>query len=61
MNRDCWDDQRGASAVEYSLIVVAVAAIIVMVVFAVGALTGQMFTDTCSSLDSAYTSDSASC
>lgn len=44
----------GTSAVEYSLIVVAIAAIIVLVVFSIGKLTAQMFTDTCDSLDSGF-------
>jgi pilus assembly protein Flp/PilA len=56
-----WTRQCGASAVEYSLIVVAIAAIIVLVVFSVGALSQQQFTDTCNSLESGYTSVSASC
>lgn len=40
---------RGASAVEYSLLVVAIAAIIVAVVFAIGVTTKGSFTtaDTC--------------
>lgn len=44
----------GASAVEYSLVVVAIAAIIVLVVFAVGEFTSETFTTTCDSLDSGY-------
>lgn len=46
----CPIDERGASAVEYSLIVVAIAAIIVMVVFAVGRFTGTAYEQTCDSL-----------
>jgi len=40
-------DERGASAVEYGLLIAGIAALIVVVVFAFGdALTG-IFTDTC--------------
>lgn len=53
--------EMGASAVEYSLIVAAIAAIVVLVVFAVGALTGQLFDGTCNSLDSGYASVSNNC
>ncbi|MGZ5409441.1 MAG: Flp family type IVb pilin, partial [Aeromicrobium sp.] len=42
--------QEGASAVEYSFLVSAITAILVLVVFAIGGLTGAMFSDTCSSL-----------
>ena len=48
------DAELGASAVEYSLLVVAIAAIIVLIVFAVGEFTGQAFMTTCDSLDSGY-------
>jgi pilus assembly protein Flp/PilA len=37
----------GASAVEYGLLVVAVAAIIAMVVFAIGGFVGGWFSTTC--------------
>jgi Flp pilus assembly pilin Flp len=53
-------DETGASAVEYSLIVVAIAAIIVAIVFAVGSFTEGNFGSTCSELDSQMTV-SASC
>jgi pilus assembly protein Flp/PilA len=42
----------GASAVEYGLLVAAIAAVIVLIVFAVGLLTKSMFQDTCDSIDS---------
>ena len=45
-------EETGASAVEYSLIVVAIAAIVVAIVFAVGAFTEGNFGATCSELDS---------
>jgi pilus assembly protein Flp/PilA len=53
--------ERGASAVEYSLIVVAVAAIIVVIVFAVGRLTKESFDTTCSSLASGDFNTTATC
>jgi Flp pilus assembly pilin Flp len=40
----------GASSVEYGLLAVAIAAVIVIIVFALGALTTEMFADTCSGL-----------
>ena len=43
-------DASGASAVEYSLIVTAIAAIIVLVVFAVGKFTSAAYSNTCDSL-----------
>jgi pilus assembly protein Flp/PilA len=41
---------RGASAVEYGLMVAAIAAVIVGIVFGLGTLVGNTFTDTCSSI-----------
>jgi len=40
----------GASAVEYGLLVAAIAAIIVAVVFAIGTATGALFDKTCTSI-----------
>jgi pilus assembly protein Flp/PilA len=57
-------DDTGASAVEYSLIVAAIAAIIVAIVFAVGASTKRLFSDTCDSFKnnaSASVSSATSC
>ena len=51
----------GASAVEYSLIVVAIAAIIVLVVFAVGRFTGAAYSTTCDSLRSGEFQTSQTC
>jgi len=42
----------GASAVEYGLLVAAIAAVIVLIVFAVGIATKAMFQDTCDNIDS---------
>jgi pilus assembly protein Flp/PilA len=41
------DDERGASAVEYGLLVAAIAAVIVLAVFALGGMVSEMFTETC--------------
>lgn len=54
-------DETGASAVEYSLIVAAIAAIIVLIVFAVGEYTGSAFSNTCDSLASGEFTGSHSC
>lgn len=40
-------DENGASAVEYSLLVVAIAAIIILIVFALGTWVKGTYTDTC--------------
>ncbi len=40
-------NEDGASAVEYGLLVAAIAAIIVVIVFALGKLVKEGFTDTC--------------
>lgn len=43
---------RGASAVEYGLMVAAIAALIVGVVFALGGIVKQTFIKTCSAIES---------
>jgi pilus assembly protein Flp/PilA len=45
-------DEEGASAVEYGLLVAAIAAIIILVVFAVGSWVKGAFKDTCDAFDS---------
>jgi pilus assembly protein Flp/PilA len=47
----------GASAVEYALLVAAIAALIVLVVFAFGGLVKDIFSDTCTTIDGKTTSD----
>lgn len=42
----------GASAVEYGLMVAAIAAVIVGIVFGLGGVIQEVFTDTCNSIDS---------
>ena len=46
------DNEKGASAVEYGLLVAAIAAIIVLIVFAIGKFVKAGFQDTCSGLQS---------
>ena len=43
-------DERGASAVEYGLLIAGIAALIVVVVFAFGDNLKGIFTDTCNSV-----------
>jgi pilus assembly protein Flp/PilA len=45
-------DERGASAVEYGLLIAGIAALIVIVVFAFGGVLNNIFNDTCNSLGS---------
>lgn len=50
MRRQVEDD--GASAVEYALIVTAIAAVIVFAVFALGGVVTSMFAESCAKIDS---------
>lgn len=43
-------DERGASAVEYGLLIAGIAALIVVIVFAFGGVLRAVFTDTCNSV-----------
>ena len=52
------DRERGASAVEYALVLVGIAALIVLAVVGLGGKTDAMFDDTCSEIDA---QPSASC
>jgi pilus assembly protein Flp/PilA len=45
-------DEKGASAVEYGLLVAAIAALIVVIVFALGGLVKNVFKDTCTGIGS---------
>jgi pilus assembly protein Flp/PilA len=47
------DREQGASAVEYGLLVAAIAAIVVVAVFAIGNWTRSSFEDTCDELANA--------
>ncbi len=51
----------GASAVEYSLLVTGIAAIVILVVFSLGGFVADMFRDTCRTIDIATTITGASC
>jgi pilus assembly protein Flp/PilA len=53
-------DERGASAVEYGLLITGIAALIVVVVFAFGGVLHNLFRDTCSSLGSKASAGSCS-
>ena len=56
------DEEKGASAVEYGLLVAAIAAIIVLIVFAIGKFVKAGFDTTCGSLEAQSTlSASSSC
>jgi pilus assembly protein Flp/PilA len=45
-------DERGASAVEYGLLITGIAALIVLMVYAFGGMVTGLFTHTCSSVAS---------
>jgi pilus assembly protein Flp/PilA len=51
-------DEKGASAVEYGLLVAAIAAVIVVMVFLLGGLIKGAFTKTCSAINSGGTNSS---
>lgn len=53
-------NEDGASAVEYGLLVAAIAALIVLIVFALGGIVKETFTTTCTSIKAGATL-SASC
>jgi pilus assembly protein Flp/PilA len=44
-------DEKGASAVEYGLLVAAIAAVIVLIVFALGSLVKGAFSNTCTAIE----------
>jgi pilus assembly protein Flp/PilA len=49
------NDENGASAVEYGLLVAGIAALIVAVVFLFGGMISGVFTDTCGKINAAAT------
>lgn len=53
-------DEDGASAVEYGLLVAAIAALIVLIVFALGGVVKEVFEDTCGTI-SGSAGTTASC
>ncbi len=52
-------DDDGASAVEYGLLVAAIAAVIVLVVFALGKFVKQSFSDTCNHIKNGVSNQNA--
>lgn len=54
-------DERGASAVEYGLLVAGIAAIIVVAVMALGPVVKEAFADTCDSIKSGASNMTATC
>ena len=54
-------EERGASAVEYGLLIAGIAALIVVAVFALGPIVKDAFTDTCTTIKSGNASLSGSC
>ena len=54
-------EERGASAVEYGLLIAGIAALVVVAVFALGPIVREAFTDTCSEIDKGNTNLSANC
>jgi pilus assembly protein Flp/PilA len=54
-------DDEGASAVEYGLLVAAIAAVVILVVFALGSFVKGSFKDTCDTIhDSGYINSTGS-
>jgi pilus assembly protein Flp/PilA len=53
--------EEGASAVEYGLLVAAIAALIVIVVFALGGVIKGVFSKTCNAVSSGASVGAASC
>ena len=54
-------DERGASAVEYGLLVAGIAALIVAVVFLFGDFIQGIFSSTCDSINASMTTASSDC
>ncbi|MGA9748611.1 MAG: Flp family type IVb pilin, partial [Nocardioides sp.] len=53
------DNEDGASAVEYGLLVAAIAALIVVIVFLLGGVVKDVFTDTCDEISTKATTTTA--
>ena len=54
-------DERGASAVEYGLLIAGIAALIVVVVFAFGNVIKNIFSTTCKSVGQSSAGGTAGC
>ena len=53
--------ESGASAVEYGLLVSAIAGVIALIVFALGVVTQEAYEDSCDTIKTAATSLSGTC
>lgn len=53
--------QDGASAVEYGLLVVGIAALVVVIVFAFGGVIQKAFSNTCKSIKNSGTTSASTC
>jgi pilus assembly protein Flp/PilA len=51
-------DERGASAVEYGLLIAGIAALIIIIVFAFGGVLSNVFSKTCGSVANSGTAGS---
>ena len=54
-------DERGATAVEYGLMVALIAVVIIAAVAALGGVLNTSFTDTCTAIDTAANAANANC
>jgi pilus assembly protein Flp/PilA len=54
-------EERGASAVEYGLLIAGIAALIVVAVFALGPIVEEAFSDTCDEIVAGNASITADC
>ena len=54
-------EERGASAVEYGLLIAGIAALVVVAVFALGPIVTEAFTDTCDEIEAGNTGLAANC
>ena len=54
-------DERGASAVEYGLLIAGIAALIVVAVFALGPIIKEAFADTCDEITTGSSDISETC
>ena len=54
-------DEKGASAVEYGLLVAAIAGIIVLIVFALGKIVNEVFKDTCDTIKASASGVQGNC
>lgn len=54
-------NERGASAVEYGLLIAGIAALIIVAVFALGPVISKQFDDTCEKIKTGGASTAATC